>query len=249
MCWLSGFATPGCVNKYTQLPAATSPWNWDRWPILSLTPAVTGLRKMAWPGRLRGREYHDASWRIVSYGPPLLVFAPVTSASWTLQLLATAIDVGAIVVQRTTKVEGMTLSAIPYKAPKDARRAYEKGVEAERNGKLANARKYFEQAVEIYPGYASAWFQLGAVLLKENQNDAARTAYIQATTIDTKFLPPYLSLALMAYEAENWTEVLKLTSPILDLDLWSPAAVTGYILGLDPIGCADASFNDSVPHG
>jgi tetratricopeptide (TPR) repeat protein len=163
-----------------------------------------------------------------------------------LTTFGSSIDVGAIVVQRATKIEGMTLSATPYKAPKDARRAYEKGLEAERNGKLANARKYFEQAVEIYPRYANAWFQLGAVLLKENQNDAARTAYIQATAIDTKFLPPYLSLASMAYEAENWTEVLKLTSHILDLDLLSRAAVTGYILDLDPLDCAEAYFYNSV---
>jgi hypothetical protein len=142
-----------------------------------------------------------------------------------------SIDVGAIVVRRATKIEGMTLSATPYKAPRDARRAYEKGLEAEKNGKLANARKYFEQAVEIYPRYASAWFQLATVLQKENQNDAARTAYIQATTIDTKFLPPYLSLASMAYEAENWTEVLKLT---------------GHIMDLDPLDYAEAYFYNSV---
>jgi tetratricopeptide (TPR) repeat protein len=163
-----------------------------------------------------------------------------------LTTFGSSVDVGAIVVQRTTKVEGMTLSAIPYKAPKDARRAYEKGVEAERNGKLANARKYFEQAVEIYPGYASAWFQLGDVLQKENQNDAARKAYIQATTVDTKFLPPYLSLASMAYEAENWTEVLKLTGHILNLDPLNQVAVTGYILDLDPLNYAEAYFYNSV---
>jgi tetratricopeptide (TPR) repeat protein len=156
------------------------------------------------------------------------------------------IDVGAIVLQRTTKIEGMTLSATPYKAPRDARRAYEKGLEAERNGKLANARKYFEQAVEIYPRYANAWFQLGTVLQKENQSDAARRAYIQATTIDTKFLPPYLSLASMAYQAGEWTEVLKLTGHILDLDPMNRAGVTGYILDLDPLDYAEAYFYNSV---
>ncbi len=163
-----------------------------------------------------------------------------------LDTFGSSIDVGAIVVQRATKIEGMTLSATPYKAPRDARRAYEKGLEAERNGKLANARKYFEHAVEIYPGFANAWFQLGTVLQKENQKDAARTAYIQATTIDTKFLPPYVSLALMAYEAENWTEVLKLTGHIVNLDPLNQAAATGYILDLDPLNYAEAYFYNSV---
>ena len=156
------------------------------------------------------------------------------------------IDVGVIVVQRAAKIEGMTLSATPYKAPRDASRAYEKGVAAERNGKLADARKYFEQAVKVYPRYAIAWFQLGTVLQKEEQNDAARKAYIQATTMDTKFLPPYLSLALMAYRAENWTEVLKLTGHILDLNPLNQAAATGYILDLDPLNYTEAYFYNAV---
>src|SRR5467141_1263782 len=142
-----------------------------------------------------------------------------------------SIDVGVIVVQRATKIKGMTLSAIPYKAPKDARRAYEKGLQAERNDKLADARKYFETAVEIYPSSANAWFQLGTLLQKENQKDAARKAYTQATTIDTRFLPPYLSLASMAYQTGNWTEVLNLT---------------GHILDLDPLNHADAYFYNAV---
>ena len=159
-----------------------------------------------------------------------------------LDTVASSIDVGAIVMQRTAKVEGMTLSAIPYKAPRDASKAYEKGLEAERNGKHANARKYFERAVQIYPEFAIAWFQLGAVLQKEDQNDAARAAYTQATAIDTKFLPPYLSLALIAYEAKNWTEVLKLTGHILDLDPLSQVAGSGYVLDLDPLNYTGAYF-------
>ncbi|HET8922278.1 MAG TPA: tetratricopeptide repeat protein [Candidatus Acidoferrum sp.] len=150
------------------------------------------------------------------------------------------IDVGPIVVQRRTNIEGMALSATPYKAPKEATRAYEKGLEAERNGKLANARNYFQKAVNIYPKFTNAWFQLGTVLQKENQKDAARTAFTQATTIDPRFLPPYLSLASMAYEAKNWTEVLNLTGHILDLDPLNH--VTSYILDLDPLNYTEAYF-------
>ena len=142
-----------------------------------------------------------------------------------------SINVGAILVQRGAKIEGMTVSATAYAAPKDARKAYEKGLEAERNGKLDDARKYFEKAVEIYPRHANAWFQLGTVLQKENQKDAARTAYTQATTADSRFLPPYLLLASMAGEAENWTEVLSLTVHILDSD---------------PLNYPDAYFYNSI---
>jgi TolA-binding protein len=160
--------------------------------------------------------------------------------------VSSSMDVGAIVVHRATKIKGMTLSAAPYKAPRDARRAYEKGLEAERNGRLADARQHFEKAVEIHPTYTNAWFQLGAVLQNLAQKESARTAYTHATTIDSKFLPPYLSLASMAYEAEDWTQVLNLTNHVLDLDPFKYANVTGYILDLDPVDYAEAYFYNSA---
>ncbi|HKN76320.1 MAG TPA: tetratricopeptide repeat protein [Candidatus Acidoferrum sp.] len=156
-----------------------------------------------------------------------------------------SIDVGVVTVERGKKVEGTTLDATLYKAPKDARTAYEKGLQAERKGKLADAHKYFETAVELYPSFTNAWFQLGTVLQKENQKDEARKAYTQATTLDSRYLPPYLFLTLMAYEAENWTEVLKLTGHILDLDPLSHSEVTGYIIDLDPLNYAEAYFYNS----
>jgi len=156
------------------------------------------------------------------------------------------VDVGLIVVQRSAKVEGTTISAIPYKAPKDARKAYEKGLRADRNDKLSEARKYFEKAVAIYPSFSNAWFELGVVLQKQNENDGAHKAYIHATAIDTKFLPPYMALASMAYETRNWTEVLSHTRHIMDLDPMNNAAATKYILDLDPLNYAGAYFYNAV---
>jgi hypothetical protein len=166
----------------------------------------------------------------------LVGFTPVSSS----------MDVGTIVVHRAAKIKGMTLSAAPYKAPRDARSAYEKGLQAESHGRLADARQYFEKAVEIYPKYAIAWFQLGAVLQNLDQKESARTAYTRATTIDSKFLPPYLSLASMAYEAEDWTQVLDLTNHLLDLDPLKYANVTGYILDLGPLDYTEAYFYNSA---
>jgi tetratricopeptide (TPR) repeat protein len=100
--------------------------------------------------------------------------------------------------------------------------------------------------VEIYPRYANAWFQLGTVLQNLDQKESARTAYTHATTIDSKFLPPYLSLASMAYQAEDWTQVLNLTNHVLDLDPLKYANVNGYILDLDPLDYAEAYFYNSA---
>jgi hypothetical protein len=87
---------------------------------------------------------------------------------------------------------------------------------------------------------------LGSVLQKENQRDEARKAYTQATTLDSRFLPPYLFLASLAYEAGNWTEVLKLTGHILDLDPLNRTNITGYFLDLDPMNYPEAYFYNSV---
>jgi tetratricopeptide (TPR) repeat protein len=156
------------------------------------------------------------------------------------------INLGDIVVRRTAKVEGGTLSAMPYKAPKDALKAYQKGMEAEKKANLAGARKYFETAVEIYPQYTSAWFQLGTVFGKENQKDEAVKAYTQATSIDNTYLPPYMALTIMAFEAENWREVLKLTDHVLDLDPFNKENITGYVLDLDSFSSSQAYFYNAV---
>jgi len=157
---------------------------------------------------------------------------------------ASTIDVGAIVVHRTAKPKEPTLSATIYKAPPNARKAFEKGLDAERKDQLTTAIKYFEQAVETYPKFTNAWFALGTVLQRQDQVDAARKAYLQATAIDSKFLPPYFSLASMAYKENNWTEVLILTGHILDLDPMNH--VSGYILDLDPVDYAEAYFYNAA---
>src|ERR1700747_766055 len=156
------------------------------------------------------------------------------------------VDVGGIVVHRTEKIKGATLSAAPYQAPKDARKAYENGIEAERKGRLPGARQYFEKAVEIYPKSQSAWFQLGGVLRNLEQKEPARDAFSHATAIDSKFLPPYLSLAAMAFEAQEWTQVLNLTNHVMDLDPLRYADVRGYIVDLDPVDYAEAYFYNAA---
>ena len=156
------------------------------------------------------------------------------------------VDVGTITVERTTKVRGGTLNAGPYKAPNEALKAYQKGLDAKKDGKLANARQSFEKAVAIYPKYTYAWFQLGTVLQKEDQKDAARTAYMRATAVDPRFLPPYLSLAFMACESEKWTEAVALTDHILGQDPVKASGSGGYVVDLDALNFGEAYFYNAL---
>ena len=156
------------------------------------------------------------------------------------------LEVGTIVLERTKKVRGLTLSAAPYQAPDNARRAYVKGLEAVRHEKLTEARQHFEQAVKLYPKYTSAWFELGAVLRREKENEAARDAFLQSTALDSKFLPPYISLASMAFQDRDWKQVLGLTRHILSLDPLNYSKISGHVIDLDSVDYAEAYFYDAA---
>jgi tetratricopeptide (TPR) repeat protein len=163
-----------------------------------------------------------------------------------LDVTSGSVDVGVLVVDRVARIQGATLSATPYKAPKEAWKAYEKGLEAEKNKKFASAQKYFEKAVAIFPRYAIAWYELGGILEKEKQKEEAREAYTKAATIDFKFLPPFLSLASLAYEAGEWTDVLDLTARVEDLDPWNHNSSTGYIVDFDRVNYTQIYFYETV---
>jgi hypothetical protein len=157
-----------------------------------------------------------------------------------------SINIGDILLHRYSRVKGLTVSASPYQAPKDARKAYEKGMDAAKDGKLSDARRYFEQAVAIHPKYVDAWFQLGTTLRGLKLNDPAREAYLKAVSIDNRFLPPYLSLATMAVDKADWAQVIDLTNHIIDRDPLRNAHITGYILDTDSFDYAQAYFYNSA---
>jgi Tetratricopeptide repeat len=157
-----------------------------------------------------------------------------------------ALDVGSIVIERLNKVKGTTISAVPYKTTESARKAYEKGLAAQKNGKLDGARKNFEEAVNLNPRFASAWFRLGTVLEKQNETDPARTAYTKATSIDPKFLPPYLSLASLSYKAQDWNGVLQYTGHVIAVDPLNYGEDNTFIVDLDEWNPADAYFYNAI---
>jgi tetratricopeptide (TPR) repeat protein len=140
-------------------------------------------------------------------------------------------DVGTIILHRLANVEGVTISAISLQAPKDAKKAFDKGREFLKKKKEPEAAKEFEKAVEIYPKYSTAWFELGR--LKEHQSDAdgALKAYSQALAADPKYLNPYRQLAGMYVKDQKWKDV---------------ADTTSRLIKLDPVDFPDAYFYNSV---
>ena len=142
-------------------------------------------------------------------------------------------DVGTIVLYRMAGVEGISVSATALNAPKDARKAYEKGVQLLRKGKAEEAEKDFEKAVEIYPQYANAWLDLGRAQLVKKAPVAAAEAFHKAIEADPKLVQAQGELGMMAARQSNWQEAVK----------YLDAAVK-----LDPIGYPQFWYADGVAH-
>lgn len=127
-------------------------------------------------------------------------------------------NVGTIVLHRIANVEGSAVSLTSLQAPREARRAYERALQDLRNSKPAEAGKGFRKAVDLYPSYAAAWYELGRLQQQNEDTVQARQSFANAMAADAKFISPYLKVAELAARAQNWTELADTTSKLLKLD-------------------------------
>ncbi len=140
-------------------------------------------------------------------------------------------DVGTIILHRLGKVDGLTVSVVSALAPKDARKAYEKGVAAATKHNGDEAQKDFEKAVELYPKYSVAWFELGRLNEAGDRFEEARKAYEQAIAAESKYIQPYERLSWLAVREAKWQELVDRT------DQW---------VRLDPLNSADVYYLSSL---
>ena len=127
-------------------------------------------------------------------------------------------DVGTIILHRIAGVQGTTISYVSLNAPKDATRAFEKGREALRKEKQPEAEKQFRKAVELYPGYASAWYELGRMEEGRNQMKEATADFKKSIDADPKYVSPYLNLSNITAHDADWAQTLDLTDRALHLN-------------------------------
>jgi len=128
-------------------------------------------------------------------------------------------NVGTILLHRIGPAEdGKTISAVSLAAPKDARKAYEKGLDAIKKKKLDDARSNFEKAVEAYPNYATAWYELGMLQAGQGKMDLARKYFDKASECDPKFVQPYLQISILDVQASRWQSLAEVTDRLVKLD-------------------------------
>lgn len=127
-------------------------------------------------------------------------------------------DGAVIVLKPIGDPEGSTVSVTALRVPKEAAKAYDKGLGAMTDGKLPAARKQFERAVALYPDYAQAWSQLGEVLEQRSEPKEAADACEHALKADPKYIRPYLQLMRLAVAGKRMQDAAALGERAMQLN-------------------------------
>lgn len=110
------------------------------------------------------------------------------------------------------------VSVTSFTAPKQARKAYEKGAKKFINGDLLDAKALLMEAVELHPDYAAAWTMLGRTLVRLEEKEESRQAFERAIQADPAYVAPYRPLVRILVGEKDWAGVAELAQEGVDLD-------------------------------
>jgi tetratricopeptide (TPR) repeat protein len=127
-------------------------------------------------------------------------------------------NIGTIYLHALSKDENYISSATTVMAPRKAANDYEKGIQSLKKQQWAEAERHFSSAVQEYPKYAVAWFELGRLLQRENKQDEAIHAYREAIGADAEFAGPYAQLAIISAARGAWEDTVRYTSRLIVLE-------------------------------
>jgi tetratricopeptide (TPR) repeat protein len=127
-------------------------------------------------------------------------------------------DIGVILLHREGTEEGTTVSMVSLQAPKDAKKAFEKGMAFVRKNNSEEAEKEFQRAVELYPKFAAAWAEIGRIQAQRNEILDARKSLDEALKCDSRFLAPYVQIAILDMQARKWQALAEITDRAVRLD-------------------------------
>ena len=131
------------------------------------------------------------------------------STAVTLDGFAGDGDVGTFSLHRLGAAEGNLVSYLTLKAPRDAKKAFERGTGLVRAGKLAEAEAAFQKAIAVYPQYADAWLSLGLVQSQVSSREVARESFGKATELDPTLAAAWQALGYLACDQARWEEAAR----------------------------------------
>jgi predicted negative regulator of RcsB-dependent stress response len=127
-------------------------------------------------------------------------------------------DVGTMRLTRIAGVQGSAISVTSLLVPSSARKEFEKGDKDARNNKLAPATEHLEKAVAEYDNYAAAWNELGGIYAATHDVEKARQAFTKAIAADPKYIPPYVNLASLQMQKQEYENALETSGKALELN-------------------------------
>jgi tetratricopeptide (TPR) repeat protein len=150
----------------------------------------------------------------------MAVLAGYRSDSMRLAVRSTMDDtrIPAIVLFPLSRADVLAVSVTTEMAPKNARKAYEKGLAAMKAQDWDAAGRELARAVKVYPKFAAAWLEFGVALEKRGDMAAAVQAWQAAVKADGNYLLPYEKLATYADRKEQWDEAARYSSAWIQLD-------------------------------
>ncbi|HEY0795233.1 MAG TPA: tetratricopeptide repeat protein [Acidisarcina sp.] len=158
-------------------------------------------------------------------------------------------DLGVLELTRDESLKGTAVSRTTGAAPPKALKAYVKARGDVVDKNPDSAERALTEAVEVYPGFADAWYQLGR-LQQATRPEEARKSYAKSIAADPVFLLPYEQLAALSVHDGKWKDVAEYTGKALDLDptgtpqTWYYDALANFELG--NVDAAKASAGKAV---
>jgi tetratricopeptide (TPR) repeat protein len=160
-------------------------------------------------------------------------------------------DLGTLILSRAGgRTAATAVSATIESAPASAVKSFDKARMELLEQKPDRAEHDLEKAVQIYPSFAEAWYQLGRLQQASGSADAEKS-YSNAAKADPQFVLPYEQLATLAAQDGKWQAVVDNTNRTLQLDpagsarTWYLNALGNFQLGKANV--AQASALKSLP--
>ena len=85
-------------------------------------------------------------------------------------------------------------------------------------GNISKAIKELKKAVKAFPEFAAAWYLLGTSRLALKKESEARDSFDRAIEADPNYVNPFLALAGLEMQTENWPEVTRLCETVIALN-------------------------------
>jgi tetratricopeptide (TPR) repeat protein len=115
-------------------------------------------------------------------------------------------------------VRSPTVSTARLAVPEKASSEYQKGCGDYKDKKFVQSEEHLRKAIAVYADYAAAWVLLGQALDAQQKRPEARKACSQASSVDPKYVAPYLCLAELSAAESDWEQVARLAERALELD-------------------------------